>query len=153
MQDVAKLLKLLLKNHEVGNQEEIIQNCIECYLDPDKYLEQNDAEWILEVEENGGFEFSITNEIYDSFISGDKIDEIHEKINELDDTFPQEYRLNVPGYFKWANQKLEQKKPPLAIIELGSTYADGLQLIIVYKADVNEIGRLCMELNVRFKKL
>jgi hypothetical protein len=108
---------------------------------------------LLDVKPDGAFEFSIANELADYLIFGDKIDEICEKLMiEIDEPFMEKFSKNVPGYFNWIDEQFAVKDPPLALIEVGDTYSDLLQLVIVNKEDLPEIEALCAALKVKYKK-
>ena len=153
---IEQLINLLLEGYDVPNKEEIIANCTFCYSNASEYLKRNDAEWIIESDEDDAFEYSIMNELFDFLLRGDKIDEVHELIDEsLDNSigdFPTDVRYTAE-YFAWLQPKLNQKNPPLEIIEIADSYSDELQLIIVEKNNVDDIAILCHELNVSFRKL
>lgn len=152
---IEQFINLLLEGYNVANKQEIISNCLLCYADPAQYIKDNDAEWVIEGDENGAFEFSVANELFDFLIRGDKIDEVHELIDEsLDHTirdFPTGVRY-TEDYFKWLQPKLDQENPPLEVIELADSYSDELQLMIVEKHHVEDISKLCQELMVHFRR-
>ncbi|AZA83908.1 hypothetical protein C1637_13240 [Chryseobacterium lactis] len=152
---IEQFIDLLLEGYEVENREEIISNCTLCYENPVEYIKNNDAEWVIESDEDGAFEFSVSNELFNFLIRGDKIDEVHELIDEslhnIIGDFPIEIRY-AGDYFKWLQPKLDQEDPPLEIIELADSYSDELQLIIIEKHNVERISKLCQELKVHFRR-
>ncbi|MCS4304717.1 hypothetical protein [Chryseobacterium sp. BIGb0232] len=152
---IEQLINLLLEGYDISNKEEIISNCSFCYTNPDQYIANNEAEWVIEGDEDGAFEFSVTNELFNFLIRGDKIDEVHELIDEslnnaLGD-FPAGIRY-APDYFVWLQPKLNQEEPPLEVIELADSYSDELQLIIIEKHNLESISKLCQELRVHFRR-
>jgi hypothetical protein len=153
MDKIRKLIELLLNPYDVDDKEAIIQKCEACYSNPDDYLVLNDAHWLLDLKDNGILEFSITNEIFDILLVGDKIDEIHELMaDDIEEPFPEKFWKDVKGYFHWVDEKLSSLDPPLQLIEMGDSYSDNLQLLRIYKADSPEIEQLCSEFNIHFKK-
>ncbi|WP_153392821.1 hypothetical protein [Chryseobacterium vaccae] len=152
---IEQLINLLLEGYNVENKEEIISNCSSCYINPAQYIKDNEAEWVIESNEGHAFEFSVINELFSFLLRGDKIDEVHELIDEslnnIIGDFPSEIKY-ADDYFKWLGPQLSQEDPPLEIIELGDSYSDELQLIIVEKHNVENISRLCQELMVHFKR-
>ncbi|CAD0218907.1 hypothetical protein [Chryseobacterium sp. JV274] len=152
---IEQLITLLLEGYDVENKEEMISNCSLCYVNPAQYIKDNDAEWVIESNEDGAFEFSVTNELFDFLIRGDKIDEIHELIDESLNNLIGDFPIGIRyagDYFKWLQPILNQEDPPLEVIELADSYSDELQLIIVEKHNVESISKLCQELRVHFKR-
>jgi hypothetical protein len=152
---IEQFINLLLEGYDVDNKGEIISNCSLCYSNPAQYIKNNDAEWVIESDEDGAFEFSLTNELFDFLIRGDKIDEVHELIDESLDNLIGDFPAGIRyagDYFKWLQPILDQEDPPLEVIELADSYSDELQLIIVEKHNVESISKLCQELKVHFKR-
>jgi hypothetical protein len=153
MEKVSRFIKLLLNAYEVENIQKIITECEFCYSNSEGYLKKNEADWLLDIKNDGAFEFCVTNEIFDYLIVGDKIDEIHELLeDEIDEEFPYEFSKNVSGYFKWVDNLLDKNNPQLSFVEIGDSYSDNLQLILICKEDMAEIKELCLELHVHFEE-
>lgn len=152
---IEEFIDLLLEGYDVANKQEIISNCSFAYTNPVQYIADNDAEWVIESDEDGAFEFSVTNELFSFLIRGDKIDEIHELIDESLNNIIGDFPMGVKyvsDYFAWLQPRLDQENPPLEIIELADSYSDELQLMIVEKHNVENISKLCQELRVHFRR-
>ncbi|NIF04928.1 hypothetical protein F3J23_05690 [Chryseobacterium sp. Tr-659] len=152
---IGQFIGVLLEGYDVENIEEIISNCSFCYTNPAEYIKNNDAEWVIDGNEDGAFEFSITNELFHFLIRGDKIDEVHELIDESLNNIIGDFPIGIryaDDYFKWLQPRLDQENPPLEVIELADSYSDELQLIIVEKHNVESISKFCQELAVHFRR-
>ncbi|AZA76794.1 hypothetical protein EG347_04315 [Chryseobacterium sp. G0186] len=152
---IERLIHLLLEGYDVSNKEEIISNCSFCYRNPHQYIINNDAEWVIDSNKDGAFEFSVTNELFDFLIRGDKIDEVHELIDESLDNLLGDFPIGIkyaPDYFAWLQPKLDLEDPPLEVIELADSYSDELQLMIIEKHNLESISKLCQELMVNFRR-
>lgn len=152
---IEKFIDLLLEGYDVANKQKIISNCSFSYTNPAQYIADNEAEWVIESDEDGAFEFSVTNELFSFLIRGDKIDEVHELIDESLNNIIGDFPMGVKyvsDYFAWLQPRLDQENPPLEIIELADSYSDELQLMIVEKHNVENISKLCQELKVHFKR-
>ncbi|GEN68659.1 hypothetical protein [Chryseobacterium rhizosphaerae] len=152
---IEKFIDLLLEGYDVANKQEIISNCFFSYTNPAQYIADNEAEWVIESDEDGAFEFSVTNELFSFLIRGDKIDEVHELIDESLNNIIGDFPMGVKyvsDYFAWLQPRLDQENPPLEIIELADSYSDELQVMIVEKHNVENISKLCQELKVHFKR-
>ncbi|MGU3375579.1 hypothetical protein [Chryseobacterium sp. M5A1_1a] len=152
---IEQLINLLLEGYEVSNKEEIISNCSFCYANPHQYITNNEAEWVIESDEDGAFEFSVSNELFSFLIRGDKIDEVHELIDESLNNILGDFPIGIRyvlDYFAWLQPKLDQENPSLEVIELADSYSDELQLMIVEKHNVVDISKLCQELMINFRR-
>lgn len=156
MDKIKELIKLLLADFELDNEEEIFANLTLAKENPDKYLFENDAEWLQEYAPEDTLQFAITNEIFDFIIIGDKIDEIHELIvDEFEGDFPEypyNLKLNATDYLKWVSKQIDENYPDLELIEFGDSFGDSIQLMIVLKEDIPRIKELCSEFNIRCNK-
>mgnify|MGYP003514197240 FL=1 len=153
MEKIKELIKLLLADFELENEEEIIENLKLAKENPEEYLKENDAEWLQEFAPEDALQFAITNEIFDFIIIGDKIDEIHELIvDEFEGDFPEypyELKLNTTDYLQWVSKQIDENYPELELIEFGDSFGDSIQLMLVLKEDVARIKELCTEFNIR----
>lgn len=153
MEKIKELIKLLLADFELENEEEIIENLKLAKENPEEYLKENDAEWLQEFAPEDALQFAITNEIFDFIIIGDKIDEIHELIvDEFEGDFPEypyELKLNTTDYLQWVSKQIDENYPELELIEFGDSFGDSIQLMLVLKEDVARIKELCAEFNIR----
>jgi hypothetical protein len=153
MDKIKELINLLLADFEIENEEEILANFKLVVENPDKYILENDASWITDLGPESLIQFALYNEIGEFMITGDKIDEIHEVIvDELEGDFPPypyEKKLNATDYIEWVSQQLDQEYPDLELIEIGDSFGDNIQLMLVYKEDVSRIKALCEELGIR----
>jgi len=153
MDKIKELIKLLLADFELENEEEIIANLTLAQENPKEYLKENDAEWLDEFAPEDALQFAITNEIYDFIIVGDKIDEIHELIvDEFEGDFPEypyDLKLNTQEYLEWVSKQIDENYPDLELIEFGDSFGDSIQLMLVLKEDVTRIKELASEFNIR----
>ena len=156
MDKIKELINLLLADFEIENEEEILANFKLVLENPDKYILENDAAWITDLGPESLIQFALYNEIGEFMITGDKIDEIHELIvDELDGAlppYPYEKKLNAVDYIEWVSAELKAEFAELELIEIGDSYADTIQLMLVYGEDVPRIKELCEELNIRCNK-
>lgn len=156
MEKIKELINLLLADFEIENENEIWDTLQLAVDNPEQYLAENEAEWLLEADPDGVIQFAVSNEIGEFMIVGDKIDEIHELIvDELDGalpSYPYEKKLNAADYIEWVSAELKAEFPELELIEIGDSYADTIQLMLVYGEDVPRIKELCEELNIRCNK-
>lgn len=157
MEKVKELIKLLLADFELENEDEIIANLTLAKENPTEYLKENDAEWLEEFAPDDALQFAITNEIYDFIIVGDKIDEIHEIIvDEFEGDFPEypyELKLNTQEYLEWVSKQLDENYPDLELIEFGDSFSDSIQLLLVLKKDVARIKELSSEFDIRCNRV
>lgn len=153
MDKIKELIELLLADFEIEDKEEILINLGGMLNNPKAYLEENDAAWVLEADPEGVLQFAIANEIGEFMIIGDKIDEIHELIvEELEDDFPPypyEKKFNAADYIEWVSGEIKKEYPELELIEIGDSFGDNIQLMLVLGDDVDRIKELCDELNIR----
>lgn len=153
MEKIKELVTLLLADFDLENETEIWQSLQQAVDNPKQYLEDNEAEWLLEADPDGIVQFAVSNEIGEFMIIGDKIDEIHELIvDELEGdlvSYPYEKKLNAADYIEWVTAEIKKEYPDLELIEIGDSYGDDIQLMLVYGEDVPRIKQLCEELNIR----
>ena len=153
MDKIKELIKLLLADFELENEEEIFENLALAKENPKEYLKENDAEWLEEYAPEDALQFAITNEIYEFIIVGDKIDEIHELIvEEFEGDFPEypyDLKLNTQEYLEWVSKQIDENYPELELIEFGDSFGDSIQLMLVLKEDVARIKELASEFGIR----
>lgn len=153
MDKIKELINLLLADFEIENEEEILANFKLVVENPEKYILENDASWITDLGPESLIQFALYNEIGEFMITGDKIDEIHELIvEEFEGDFPPypyEKKLNATDYIEWVSQQINQEYPDLELIEIGDSFGDNIQLMLVYKEDVSRIKELCEEFGIR----
>lgn len=153
MDKIKELIKLLLADFELENEEEIFENLALAKENPKEYLKENDAEWLEEFAPDDALKFAITNEIFEFLIIGDKIDEIHELIvEEFEGDFPEypyDLKLNTQEYLEWISKQIDENYPELELIEFGDSFGDSIQLMLVLKEDVARIKELASEFNIR----
>lgn len=153
MEKIKELIGLLLADFELENENDMWASLQLAVDNPNQYLQENDAEWLLEADPEGILQFAVSNEIGEFLIVGDKIDEIHELIvDELDGdlpSYPYEKKLNAADYIEWVSAEIKKEYPELELIELGDSYGDNIQLMLVYGEDVPRIKQLCEEFNIR----
>lgn len=156
MDKIKELIKLLLADFELENEEEIFANLTLAQENPKEYLKENDAEWLQEYAPEDTLQFAITNEIFEFIIIGDKIDEIHELIvDEFEGDFPEypyDLKLNTQEYLEWVSKQIDENYPDLELIEFGDSFGDSIQLMLVLKNDVPRIKELCTTFNIRCNK-
>ena len=157
MEKTKELIKLLLADFELENEDEIIANLTLAKENPTEYLKENDAEWLEEFAPEDALQFAIINEIYDFIIVGDKIDEIHEMfVDEFEGDFPEypyELKLNTQEYLEWVSKQLDENYPDLELIEFGDSFSDSIQLLLVLKKDVTRIKELASEFDIRCNRV
>ena len=153
MEKIKELIGLLLADFELENEDDMWTSLQLAVDNPKQYLDENEAEWLLEADPEGIVQYAVSNEIGEFMIIGDKIDEIHELIvDELEGDlpdYPYEKKLNAADYIQWVTAEIKKEYPELELIEIGDSYGDNIQLMLVYAEDVSRIKELCEALNIR----
>lgn len=153
MEKIKELIGLLLADFELENEDDMWTSLQLAVDNPKQYLNDNEAEWLLEADPEGIVQYAVSNEIGEFMIIGDKIDEIHELIvDELEGdlpSYPYEKKLNAADYIQWVTAEIKKEYPELELIEIGDSYGDNIQLMLVYAEDVPRIKELCEALNIR----
>jgi len=126
----------------------------EAYIDSDEGAEMA---WLLEVDPEGITAWVIFNELFDVFVVCDKIDELHEQIQEVFPEapipdFPYGQFPTTPDYFIWLDKLLKGTPPGYQLISFGDSYGDNLQGLIISRADTERIMDLCKQLNIKASK-
>lgn len=153
MEKIKELIGLLLADFELENEDDMWTALQLAVDNPKQYLNDNEAEWLLEADPEGIVQYAVSNEIGEFMIIGDKIDEIHELIvDELEGdlpAYPYEKKLNAADYIQWVTAEIKKEYSELELIEIGDSYGDNIQLMLVYAEDVPRIKELCEALNIR----
>ncbi|RKS25488.1 hypothetical protein CLV94_0522 [Flavobacterium endophyticum] len=153
MEKIKELIGLLLADFELENEDDMWTSLQLAVDNPKQYLDDNEAEWLLEADPEGIVQYAVSNEVGEFMIIGDKIDEIHELIvDELEGdlpSYPYEKKLNAADYIQWVTAEIKKEYPELELIEIGDSYGDNIQMMLVYAEDVPRIKELCEALNIR----
>jgi hypothetical protein len=161
-QDLIKELITLLANDRWLEEDinEISEIATRAYNDPEAYIDSDEGAemaWLLEVDPEGIPAWVIFNELFDVFVVCDKIDELHEQIQEVFPEapipdFPYGQFPATPDYFIWLDKLLKGTPPGYQLISFGDSYGDNLQGLIISRADTERVMHLCKTLNIKASK-
>lgn len=101
-------------------------------------------------------QLSVEMTLFEFFLVGDKIDELHELISdefaEPLKPFPHrddQEKVLVRDYFHWLDGELEARDPPWALVEWDNDLDDNLHVVIVRRSDTERVLALANELGFR----
>ena len=150
---IKKLINLLSTGFELEDKDGIVATCIEAYENPTDFATENELEFLLYSHQDCILDYLLPCELEEVTVCSDKIDEIHEQIEELldgipDFPFPDEERVDVRKYFTWVEKYIGDE----VILKIGDDGSDNLTLFLVNKDDVEEVIYLSNLLNIQCKK-
>lgn len=158
-QHLIKELITLLASQRLDQDEidEITETTTLAYNDPEAYIYSDEAAemaWLLEEDPEGITAWAIFSELFDFFVVCDKIDELHEQIQEVFTEgpipdFPYGQFPLTPDYFTWLDKLLKGMPPGYRLISFGDSYGDNLQGLIIRRTDTERILFLCKTLNIK----
>ncbi|MFK3739101.1 hypothetical protein [Massilia sp. TN1-12] len=118
-------------------------------------------EWVIEVPDSVPMACELVQQLWDFAAVSDKIDEVHEQIQEMfDDEFPDiPDRFSIPGgwnidavaYLKWLDAELAKRgldQGGYEAIMLDTHADDRMTMFIVYRKDGDRILQLASELDL-----
>lgn len=150
---IKKLIDLLSTGFELEDKDGIVATCIEAYENPTDFATENELEFLLYSHQDCILDYLLPCELEEVIVCSDKIDEIHEQIEELldgipDFPFPDEERVDIRKYFDWVEKYLGDE----VILKIGDDGSDNLTIFLVNKDDVEEVIYLSKLLNIQCKK-
>ena len=153
--EVRNLLEAMLDGYDLENKETIISNCELAYSNPQTYLEKNDSLLFLQEMPNSVMNVAVPGELSEILFMGDKIDEIHEKIQDvypdLPD-FPYDQNFTGPEYFEWIDKYYSDNEINNELLQIGDSFGDDLFLILVNRDRTDEIIRLSIAVKLYCKR-
>ncbi len=146
-QHLAELLTLLTRNRL---EDDAVQKVLEVFQvaqhDPERYVRDYDdsAEWMLEYLPEDVPRFAVWRELLEFIALSDKVDELHEQIQDLSPVplpdYPYDQLEYASDYFEWLDKLLVAHGYEL--ISFGDSYGDDLSTLLVNRTDTARILEL-----------
>ena len=151
--EIKRLIDLLSKGYELEDYDSVVATCIEAYENPTDYATNNELGFLMYSGKNFILDYVLPCELIEIAVCSDKIDEIHEQIEELledipDFPFSDEERVDARKYFNWVEKYLGDE----VLLLVGDNGSDNLTLFLVNKDDVEEVIFLTKVLNIKCQK-
>lgn len=157
---LSRLIAMLscddLDTHEISRIADV---CIQAQDDPAGVLHSlygADAAQVAQYDPAGVIAFIIFVELQDYFAVADNVDELYEQLIEAfeNPTLPDyPYDDNnfetVSDFYRWVDGQLQAHHPNYALISFGQSYTNDFQLVLVYRAQRDEIISSCTTLGLQ----
>jgi hypothetical protein len=122
-----------------------------------------DLSWVNSPE--GAMSFELLCSVSDYVATGDKIDEVHEQIQEMFESpfpsFPYELNSSKSGkttpleYFEWLDRELSQRATQEGgydLIDLDDMVSENMNIFVFYRRDTSRIIHIATELELRIDR-
>ncbi|HEY9573896.1 MAG TPA: hypothetical protein VIR76_12355 [Pusillimonas sp.] len=145
-----------LDEHEIGR---IVDVCVQAQKQPAQTLRENygaDAAKVAEYDPDGVSAFIVFVELEDYFAVADTVDELYEQVVEAfeqpalpDYPYDNNNFQAIPDFYRWVDAQLLAHHAKYCLIEFGQSYTSDLQVVLVYREQMDDILALCKELGLR----